>query len=114
LRYNRTILFLLGVDVALVTKDLVPSPRTQVPSPRISFLGQLHHTLKSPSFSQKKKNYGNLNISPLQKYIYNLHKKILSKNPKILQDIIYNSIITNLKFQHKPGKISSFIHLFHV
>ncbi len=40
-------------------------------------------------------------------------KSSVSKNPlieetKILQDIIINSIITNLKFQHNLAKISSF------
>ncbi len=38
---------------------------------------------------------------------YNLPKKNPLKETKILQNIYYNSIITNLKFQHKP-KISSF------
>jgi hypothetical protein len=32
---------------------------------------------------------------------YNRYK-ILQKKTKILQDIIITSIITNLKFQHKP------------
>jgi hypothetical protein len=29
-------------------------------------------------------------------------KALVGKANKILQDIYYNSIITNLKFQHKP------------
>jgi hypothetical protein len=35
------------------------------------------------------------------KKTYNLQKKS-PKETKIVQDINYNSIITNLKFQHKP------------
>jgi hypothetical protein len=52
----------------------------------------------------KRKNYENSNISPCKKY--NLQKSPLkeTKNPS---RYYYNSIITNLKFQHKP-KISSF------
>ncbi len=32
----------------------------------------------------------------------NLQRKSSKRKTKILQDIYYNSIITNLKFQHKP------------
>jgi len=49
----------------------------------------------------------NSTISPLQKYI--IFKKKSSKwnqfNPS---RYYYNSIVTNLKFQHKQAKISSF------
>ncbi len=37
----------------------------------------------------------------MQKYI-NLQNNPLIEETKILQDMIINSIITNLKFQHKP------------
>jgi hypothetical protein len=47
--------------------------------------------------SRQKKNYGNSKYFNMQ--IYNLQKKILQKN---LSRYYYNSIITNLKFQHKP------------
>jgi hypothetical protein len=50
--------------------------------------------------AKKKKNYGNSNIFHHAK-IYNLPKNPL-KEIKILQRYYYNSIITNLKFQHKP------------
>jgi hypothetical protein len=50
-------------------------------------------TLKS--ISRQKKNYGNSKYFTMQKY--NLPKTPL----KILQDIII-TLITNLKFQHKP------------
>ncbi len=47
---------------------------------------------------KKKKNYGNSNIYfTMQKY--NLQNENRLRETKILQDIIYNSIITNLKFQ---------------
>jgi hypothetical protein len=46
----------------------------------------LQFTLKSILLRQKKKNYGNSNISPsMQKY--NLRKKIPLKETKILQDM---------------------------
>jgi len=54
---------------------------------------------------RQKKNYGNSNISPC-KNIPNLQNKS-SKTNQNLSKYYYNSIITNLKFQHKP-KISSF------
>jgi len=56
-----------------------------------------HFTLKS--ILRQKKNYGNSNISPCKKY--NLKKKSSKKNQNPSR-YYYNSIITNLKFQHKP------------
>jgi len=57
------------------------------------------HTVAIPftlkSISRQKKNYGNSKYFTMQKY--NLPKTPL----KILQDIII-TLITNLKFQHKP------------
>jgi hypothetical protein len=56
-------------------------------------------------FSQMKnstKNYGNSNISPCKNIIFKKSSK-RNQNPSTY----YNSIITNLKFQHKP-KLSSF------
>jgi hypothetical protein len=50
----------------------------------------------------KKKNYGNSNISPCKNIIFQKSSK-RNQNPSSY----YNSIITNLKFQHKP-KTSSF------
>jgi hypothetical protein len=44
-------------------------------------------------------------ISPYKNTI--IFKKILLKETQILQDIYYNSIIINLKFQHKPKLLSS-------
>jgi hypothetical protein len=59
----------------------------------------LPFTLKS-MLRQKKKNYGNSNISPYKNKYFNLKKNPLNetKNPS---RYYYNSIITNLKFQHK-------------
>jgi hypothetical protein len=50
---------------------------------------------------KKKKNYGNSNISPCKNIIFKkiLIKKKENQNPS---RYYYNSIITNLKFQHKP------------
>jgi len=48
----------------------------------------------------KKKNYGNSNISPMQKNI-SFPKKSSKRNQNPSR-YYYNSIITNLKFQHKP------------
>jgi hypothetical protein len=48
-------------------------------------------------YIRQKKNYGNSNISPC-KYI--IFQKSSKKNQNLPRD--YNSIITNLKFQHKP------------
>jgi hypothetical protein len=47
---------------------------------------------KLKSILRQKKNYGNSNISP--------YKNIIET--KQTPSIYYNSIITNLKFQHKP------------
>jgi len=55
----------------------------------------LPFTLKN-ILRQKKKNYGNSNISP---YTDTTFKKSFKK-PKILQDII--TFMINLKLQHKP------------
>jgi hypothetical protein len=53
--------------------------------------------------AKKKKNYGNSNISPCQNIIF--PKKKSSKRNKNLSRYYYNnSIITNLKFQHKKPK----------
>jgi hypothetical protein len=49
----------------------------------------------------EKKNYGNSNIFTSQKYNLN-KKKTLLKETKKIPSRYYNSIITNLKFQHKP------------
>jgi hypothetical protein len=56
----------------------------------------LPFTLKS--ILRKKKNYGNSNISPCKNIIFK--KKSFKKNQNPSR--YYNSIITNLKFQHKP------------
>jgi hypothetical protein len=59
----------------------------------------------------KKRNYRNSNISPCKQQ--NLQKSPL-KETKILQKY-HNSIITNLKFQHKPkyhlSKIQNHVQL---
>jgi hypothetical protein len=47
--------------------------------------------------SRQKKNYGNSNISPCKNIIFKNSSK-RNQNPSKY----YNSIITNLKFQHKP------------
>jgi hypothetical protein len=47
----------------------------------------LPFTLKSNLRQKKKKNYGNSNISPMQKYNL-LQKTTQKKETKILQDII--------------------------
>ncbi len=49
------------------------------------------------------KNYGNSNISPCKNIIFPKKKNPLIEETKILSRYnYYNSIITNLKFQHKP------------
>jgi len=53
-------------------------------------------TLKS-ILRQKKKNYGNSNISTCKNIIFKKSSK-RNQNPSSY----YNSIITNLKFEHKP------------
>jgi hypothetical protein len=50
------------------------------------------------SILRQKKNYGNSNISPFKNIISRKSTK-RNQNPSIY----YNSIITNLKFQHKPN-----------
>jgi len=47
---------------------------------------------------QKKKNYGNSNISPCKNNIIFKKSSERNQNPSRY----YNSIITNLKFQDKP------------
>jgi hypothetical protein len=54
--------------------------------------------IKKNILRQKKKNYGNSNISPCENIIF----QESSKRDKNLSRYYYNSIITNLKFQHKP------------
>ncbi len=57
----------------------------------------LPFTLKN-ILRQKKKNYGNSNISPCQNIIFKKNSLKETKDPSSY----YNSIITNLEFQHKP------------
>jgi len=64
------------------------------------------HTLALPFIlksitRQKKKNYGNSNISPCKNNIIFKKSSERNQNPSRY----YNSIITNLKFQHKPKYI---------
>jgi hypothetical protein len=49
------------------------------------------------SILRQKKNYRNSNISPSKNIIF---KKSSKRNPNPSR--YYNSVITNLKFQHKP------------
>jgi hypothetical protein len=57
------------------------------------------------SILRQKKNYENSNISPC-KNIINLSKKSSKRNQNPSRHYYYyNSIITNLKFQHKPKYI---------
>jgi hypothetical protein len=60
--------------------------------------------VKKLSILRQKKNYENLNISPCENIIF---KKSSKGNQNPSRYYYYNSIITNLKFQHKP-KILSF------
>ncbi len=62
-------------------------------------------TLKS--ILKQRKNYGNSNISPCQKIYLIFKKNPLKQRNQNPSRYYYNSIITNLKFQHK-AKISSF------
>jgi len=66
---------------------------------------KLPFTLKKSILRQKKKKkkHGNSNISPCRNIIFKKSSK-RNQNPS---RYYYNSIITNLKFQHKP-KISPF------
>ncbi len=65
------------------------------------------HTVALPctlkSILRQNKNYGNSNISPCKNIMF---KQSSKRNPKSFKDIIINSIITNLKFQHKPKNIT--------
>jgi hypothetical protein len=54
-------------------------------------------TLKS--ILRQKKNYENSNISPYKNIIFQKSSSKRNQNPS---RYYYNSIITNLKFQHKP------------
>jgi hypothetical protein len=65
--------------------------------------------LRQKKKKKKKKNYGNSNISPCKNnIIFKKKNPPLNDKTKILQDILYNSIIiTNLKFQ-TPAKIIIF------
>jgi hypothetical protein len=56
---------------------------------------------------EEEENYGNSNyISPCKNNI--IFKKSSKRDQNPSRYYYYNSIITNLKFQHKLGKISSF------
>jgi hypothetical protein len=65
----------------------------------------VHHTVALPfalkSILRQKKNYENSNISPCK----NIFFKKSSKRNQNPSRYYYNSIITNLKFQHKPTYI---------
>jgi hypothetical protein len=50
------------------------------------------------SILRQKKNYGNSNISPCKNVIF---KNSSKKNPNPSR--YYNSLITNLKFEHKAN-----------
>ncbi len=65
----------------------------------VSHTVALPFTLKS--ILRQKKNYGNSNISPCKNNII-FPKKKSSKRNQNPSRYYYNSIITNLKFQHKP------------
>jgi hypothetical protein len=60
------------------------------------------HLCRWKHILRRKKTYENSNISPCKNIIV---KKYRLQETKILQDIIYNSIITNLEFQQKPKNI---------
>jgi hypothetical protein len=64
----------------------------------VSHIVALPFALESILLRQKKKNYGNSNIiSPCNNIIF---KKSSKRNQTPSR--YYNSIITDLKFQHKP------------
>jgi len=69
----------------------------------VSHCGLAIYIKKYLKAKAKKKNYENSNISPCENIIF---KKNLKQNQNPSR-YYYNSIITNLKFQHKP-KISCF------
>jgi hypothetical protein len=52
-------------------------------------------------FKAKEEELWKLKYFTIHAKKYNLKKKILFEKPKFFK-IYYNSIITNLKFQHKP------------
>jgi len=60
------------------------------------------HTMALPftlkNYLKAKKNYGNSKISPCKNIL--IFKKFSKRNQNLSR--CYNSIITNLKFQHKP------------
>ncbi len=66
---------------------------------RVCHTVALPFTLKQSVFRQMKKNYENSNISLCKKYI--LQKKKSSERNQN-HSRYHNSILTNLKFQHKP------------
>jgi hypothetical protein len=55
----------------------------------------------------KRKNYGNSNISPCKNIIFP-RKSSQKRHQNPSRYYYYNSIITNLNFQHNLAKISSF------
>jgi hypothetical protein len=54
--------------------------------------------IKNLSISRQKKNYGNSNIPPCKNIIFPKKSSKRNQNPSRY----HNSIITNLKSQHKP------------
>ncbi len=89
----------MAMVLAKIKKDLV----LVILQPRFSIF--LDFFFKESTFKsilrQKKKNYENSNISPCKNIIF---KKSSQRNQNPSK-IYYNSIITNLKFQHKPKYI---------
>jgi hypothetical protein len=74
-----------------------PSKRKKTQSKRVCHIVALPFTLKS--ILRQKKSYGNSKISPCQNIIFKNSSKRNQNHPS---RYYYNSIITNLKFQHKP------------
>ncbi len=72
---------------------------------KIIFKRGVCHTVALPfileSILRQKKNYKNSNISPCKNMIFKKKSSKRNQNPSRY----YNSIITNLKFQHKPKYI---------
>jgi hypothetical protein len=81
---------------------LVPSlvPRVITTTRGVCDIVSLPFTLKS--ILRQKKIYGNLKFSTCKNIIF---KKKSSKRNQNPSRYYYNSIITNLKFQHKPKNI---------
>jgi hypothetical protein len=85
------------------TQNLIINPTIQISmvsqnttiTRGVSQCGLAIFTLKS--ILRQKKNYGNSSISPCKNIIF---KKSSERNQNLSR--YYNSIITNLKFQHKP------------